>query len=610
MLSPLLQNLFLGSLIVSLTACGGGGGGGDSGDNSGVGSPAALAGQFVDGPVSGIRYKTATQSGITGSNGQFEYLEGETVSLYIGAQLLGHAPGTETITLFDLVDGVEPLVGLELETTLTNLTGSRWEDGQFRPSFNTVINLARLLQTLDTDGDPGNGIEIAAGVAALFTADSVDFHQHWDDFTNELGFRKVLGDAKSQGLLDNARQVRKPWRAMTHLYASLGIDSKLRALRVISSVSPGGGVYDYVSTFEFDDEGKRTRWESDGDGDGIANEISSYTYDTNGNQTGYGYDYNADGTPESYRVFTYDSEGNLTRMELHNDEDDMPEVLETYTYGTYGNETRYEKYEKFRGLTAFGFTDYDASGRPVTIENTAGRFTWTYTRDGSEIFRDVLPGEFRRSSLSTWTYDANDNLLRKEYDYDRDGTLDVILLYTNDADGKRILYEEDDGANGSIERTQSTAYDAEGRLLREEWDYDNDGKPDRTQTYTYDARGSQTRYEDDTDGDGTPENVRAANFEYDSDGNVIRLEADGDGDGVFDSVTIYTYDARGNRVRQEIDFGGDGSTDTMTVYTYDANDILIRQVIDSDLDGTPDNIQSYEYDADINGWWQALGGLH
>lgn len=605
MLSPLSKKLYLGSLVVLLSACGGGGDG-DGDDNTGEDGPTVLTGQFVDSPVSGIRYETATQSGITDSNGQFEYLEDETVSLYIGAQLLGGAPGKETVTLFDLVEGVEPLVGQELETTLTKLSMSRYEDGQFRPSFNTVINLARLLQTLDADGNPSNGIEIAADVAALFTAESVDFHQHWDDFTNELGFRKVLGDAKSGELLDNARQVRKPWRAMAHLYASLGMDSNLRALSAVSNRGPG---YDNKTNFKFDGEGKRTRQGYELDEDGTANEINSYSYDTNGNQTGYEYDYNGDGVRDSYSIYTYDSEGNLTRKESHNDEDDRPQILSTYSYDAYGNRTRYERYEEFKGLTGFSFTDYDASGRPVNIENTVGRFTWSYTSEGSEIFRDVSGGEFIGPSISTWSYDADENLVRKEYDYDRNGMLDAIILYTNDSNGRQILYQEDDGADGSIDSTHSTAYDTQGRLLREEWDYDNNGQPNRIQAYTHDAQGNETRYEDDTDGDGSPENVRAANFEYDSDGNINRREIDDNGDGIFSNITVYTYDASGNRTREEEDFGGDGSTDRVTVNTYNANDFLIRKEIDNDLDGTADIIQSWEYDANTSGWWQVLGSV-
>src|SRR5690606_35560464 len=94
-------------------------------------------------------------------------------------------------------------------------------------SFSTVINLATLLQTLDSDGNPENGIEISTGVAALFAADSVNFDQYWEDFDRDRGFRQALAEAKASALLDGSRQIRKPWRAMAHLYASLGIDSRL-----------------------------------------------------------------------------------------------------------------------------------------------------------------------------------------------------------------------------------------------------------------------------------------------------------------------------------------------------------------------------------------------
>ena len=40
-------------------------------------------GYFVDGPVEGLSYSTAIQSGTTGADGAFQYNEGEVVSFYI-----------------------------------------------------------------------------------------------------------------------------------------------------------------------------------------------------------------------------------------------------------------------------------------------------------------------------------------------------------------------------------------------------------------------------------------------------------------------------------------------------------------------------------------------
>ncbi len=71
-----IKSALLGMSFLLLSACGGGGGGSDE--------ESVLTGEFIDSAVSGIRYETATRSGSTNGDGQFEYLSGETVRFYIG----------------------------------------------------------------------------------------------------------------------------------------------------------------------------------------------------------------------------------------------------------------------------------------------------------------------------------------------------------------------------------------------------------------------------------------------------------------------------------------------------------------------------------------------
>ncbi|MDX1696441.1 MAG: hypothetical protein R3208_21930 [Ketobacteraceae bacterium] len=93
-----------------------------------------LRGQFVDSPVSGLFYRTDTREGFTDHNGYFEFAEGEIVSFYIGNIALGGARGSSILTPLDLSEGQD--------------------------LSDTAVNILRLLQTLDYDGDPGNGISI------------------------------------------------------------------------------------------------------------------------------------------------------------------------------------------------------------------------------------------------------------------------------------------------------------------------------------------------------------------------------------------------------------------------------------------------------------------
>jgi len=137
--------LFLMTAI--LAGCGSGGGSAapliTSDANSSV-----LTGNFVDGPVSGLSYRTATLSGITGTDGSFQYRAGETITFSAGEVVLGSTTGKSSITPVDLSSGV-------------------------RSSANArSVNICRFLQLIDADADHTNGIEITSGVRTLLTWNS------------------------------------------------------------------------------------------------------------------------------------------------------------------------------------------------------------------------------------------------------------------------------------------------------------------------------------------------------------------------------------------------------------------------------------------------------
>ena len=100
-----------------------------------------LQGIFVDDIVQGLAYKTNTQEGFTGPLGEFSYLADEDITFYVGdpfitgeAWELGSAPAEALIT---------PL----------QLSGAQWIDGR-------VTNLLRVLQSLDTDSNTANGLQL------------------------------------------------------------------------------------------------------------------------------------------------------------------------------------------------------------------------------------------------------------------------------------------------------------------------------------------------------------------------------------------------------------------------------------------------------------------
>jgi hypothetical protein len=133
---------------VSLAACGGGGGGNGSGTNTTA--PAPLSGVFVDSAVSGFRYSTTTYDGSTDQDGTFMYAAGESVTFSIGDIDFPAVAATSLLSPFDLAG-----------TTDTGDTA--------------LVNMARLLQTLDTDGDVDNGITIGEDAHTFAAGMMLDF---------------------------------------------------------------------------------------------------------------------------------------------------------------------------------------------------------------------------------------------------------------------------------------------------------------------------------------------------------------------------------------------------------------------------------------------------
>ncbi len=139
-----LRSMFFACTFLALAACGGGGGGSDSG-SSPAPTPTAQQGYFIDSAVEGLNYSASPSGlvGVTDSAGEYNYQPGDTITFSIGNIVLGSAPAAGHITPLDLVDGA----------------GADTSNQQ-------VVNISRLLMTLDVDGNPDNGIEIPDGIAA------------------------------------------------------------------------------------------------------------------------------------------------------------------------------------------------------------------------------------------------------------------------------------------------------------------------------------------------------------------------------------------------------------------------------------------------------------
>ena len=135
-------------LIGGLSGCG----------SSNSSSPASVpvpgvevrTGVLVDDAVSGVTYTTATQDGVTNGDGEFQYMEGETVTFTIGNIELGSVPGAAIVTPVELT-------------------------GSDSPTDAAALNQLVFLQSVDDNGNPADGIVINDAVQNLAAVVTLDF---------------------------------------------------------------------------------------------------------------------------------------------------------------------------------------------------------------------------------------------------------------------------------------------------------------------------------------------------------------------------------------------------------------------------------------------------
>jgi hypothetical protein len=131
-------------------------------------------GIFLDSAVAGLNYKTASQSGQTNELGEFNFQNDETIIFSIGG--------------IDLPSTVARLY-------LTPLSLYQTQDiNQIE-----VVNLLRLLQSLDLDGDTSNGIEITESAHQLAAQLNVDFSA--SDFPQQVAELVSQSGAVNQELI-------------------------------------------------------------------------------------------------------------------------------------------------------------------------------------------------------------------------------------------------------------------------------------------------------------------------------------------------------------------------------------------------------------------------
>ncbi|PTT60202.1 hypothetical protein, partial [Arthrobacter sp. HMWF013] len=111
----------------------------------------------IAGPIHGLRFETPTLTGFTNERGEFQYRKGEAVTFLLGGLTLGSVEGAAKVNLAQLASRVDGNI-----------------DKLHDP---TVTNLARLVQTLDQDGNGEAGVTIAPIVHDLIGPVVINFNQ-------------------------------------------------------------------------------------------------------------------------------------------------------------------------------------------------------------------------------------------------------------------------------------------------------------------------------------------------------------------------------------------------------------------------------------------------
>lgn len=141
------KGLIYAAMTAALSACSSGS---DSTSTDSNSQGDVFTGRFVDAAVMGMAYQTATQSGTTDSDGSFSYRANESVSFSIGDIVLPDVLGSPLVTPLD-VFATDSIADTQ------------------------VVNLTRLLQTLDSDANLDNGISISDDAISSATGLTIDF---------------------------------------------------------------------------------------------------------------------------------------------------------------------------------------------------------------------------------------------------------------------------------------------------------------------------------------------------------------------------------------------------------------------------------------------------
>ena len=166
----LFQQLILVLLLILVTACGGG---------KTLETP-VLFGKFIDLPIQGLAYQTKSTNGFTGNDGEFQFVNNETIYFYAGGVYLGSVKAAPKISIRSLA--------FESDTPTLHLQ-----------------NLIYFLSLLDVDKDIRNGIVLDT-TKQLDITERVDFDNLLEDLIKDPNLALLLDTIDEESVRENSEK--------------------------------------------------------------------------------------------------------------------------------------------------------------------------------------------------------------------------------------------------------------------------------------------------------------------------------------------------------------------------------------------------------------------
>lgn len=471
----------------------------------------------VFGPgVSGVRYTTSTQSGLTDERGTFTYAAGETVAFTLGGIALGSAAGADTVNVFEVQGTTAPT---DAERMLRELRDS------FTQPFERALNVAMFLMSIDADGNPTNGIDLTGRDDELVNA-HVDFGRTFWQFESDASY--IAARIPRYALHAFTREV-----VVAYVYRAAGATLSGRAVRRIDYDRDSDNTLDsYVSaTFDTNglavqltygrndlidaqeervrDGGQRmtrlSRLSDQNDGgtfDTTAH--TDYAYAANGTLTSVMRD-ESDAIDSFTTTYTYDASGRLTRIgtqitptladaQVFTWDVEAHTLTTTWITEDSGVTTPHERavyvYDNAGRLASYNYERLDGDGR-TTAE------TYTYDANGNLLTRDRT--DDGRRSVESYTYDGRTTTRYESVDYGTGDTVSAreVSDYTYESGQvTRELLTRTTGDMSYVGREVVWTYDANGHLLTASsryYDSESSLYGGNTETYTLDPDGTPTK---------------------------------------------------------------------------------------------------------------------